>query len=303
MKTIAILTGGVSSEREVALWSSTNVFEALQDNYQVQVFDLPSELDEFLSHRKEFNLVVPVFHGPWGEDGVIQGFLEVLNIPFLFSGLEAHAIGMNKSLAKEVVACAGLNVASSTVFERGDNVQFDHPVVVKPIAGGSTIGISKAESASELTAALKTAFEHGDTVMVEDLILGREFTVGVIDENGESIALPVVEIISETGFFDYESKYHDNKLATEVCPAEIEGDLARELQEHAVKAHNAIGARHVSRIDFIVDDQNKIWFLEINTIPGMTKNSLIPKELRASGRTLGSVFENWIIGQGSTLQG
>lgn len=294
MKSIAILTGGTSSEREVALWSSETVKEVLEKDYEVVVFDFPRDMDRFVASRDRFGVAVPVFHGPMGEDGTIQGFLKTLQVPFLFSDVEAHAVGMNKRLGKLVAKDAGLNVIDGYRLSKGDDASFEFECVIKPLAGGSTIGISIATSREEFEKGVVEAFGYSDEVLVEKLIRGREFTVAVIEEQDEAIALPVTEIESDDGFFDFDQKYTDGKMAQEVCPAEIGNDLRRTLQDHAVKIHGAIGARHVSRSDFIVDDAGTPWFLEINTIPGLTKNSLVPKAILASGRTLRQAFGDWI---------
>lgn len=293
-KRIAILTGGTSSEREVAFWSAKMVEETLRDQFDLTVFDFPSEIDAFLSSRTLFDVVIPVFHGPMGEDGTIQGFLRTLGVPFIFSDVEAHAIGMNKRLAKLAAADAGLNVTDDYCISRGDKGRFEFACVVKPLAGGSTIGVSIVKSENEFDQALQKSFQYADEVLVERFIEGREFTVAVIDEGGKAFALPVIEIVSNDGFFDFDKKYTDGKMAKEICPAEIPNDLTQRLQDHALKIHNSIGARHVSRTDFIVDQSGTPWFLEINTIPGLTKNSLVPKAIRASGRDVAEVFKEWI---------
>lgn len=293
-KRVAILTGGSSSEREVALWSSQTVKEVLEKRHDVHVFDFPSEIDALVSSRTDFDVAVPVFHGPTGEDGTVQGFLKMLEVPFLFSDVEAHAVGMNKRLGKLVAADAGLSVLDDYCVKRGDEVEFEFNCAVKPLAGGSTIGISIVKSADDFQNALAEAFAHAEEAMVERFVEGREFTVTVIDEDEGSIGLPVIEIVSEDGFFDFDQKYTDGKMAQEVCPAKIDDHLRDLLQDHAVRAHKAVGAKHVSRTDFIVDDEGIPWFLEINTIPGLTKNSLVPKAIRASGRSLEDVFDSWI---------
>lgn len=290
-KHVAILTGGKSSERKVALWSAENVQEGIGSIYDIQVFDFPQDLDKFLSARHDIEIAIPIFHGPWGEDGVIQGFLNVLGIPFLFSDVEAHAIGMNKMLAKAVI---DLQSPNAITVKRGEIMQYQKPVIIKPRAGGSTLGMTKAIDEVSFKKAIEHAFEFADEVMIEDFVKGREFTAGTIEEAGQVIALPIVEIIPPDGFFDFDSKYIEGKMAKEICPAEIDNELKERLQQAAIKAHNAINASHVSRSDFIVDKNDEIWFLEINTIPGLTKNSLIPKALRASGRSLASVFCCWL---------
>lgn len=294
---IAVFTGGESSEREVAFWSAKNVVSELEKvGFDVVVFDVPSELPKFLESREKFSCVVLVLHGKGGEDGTIQGFLKTLKIPFIFSGVTASAVAMDKSLAKAVVSVYGLRTPRAFRARREDRVQvvYDHPVVVKPLTGGSTIGVSIVKSKAELDVALDLAFAHCDVVLVEDFIAGREFTISVIEERGEVTALPVIQVVSPSGLFSFNEKYVVGKMADELCPAPIDVALTERLQAVACTAHNAIGAKHATRSDFIVDEAGMIWFLEINTIPGMTKQSLLTKALRVSGRDFSAVLKEWI---------
>ena len=284
MKTVAILTGGQSSEREIALASAKTVEQELRRYYDVEVFDFPNDLDRFLDCRDRFVCCVPVFHGKGGEDGVIQGFLKTLHIPFIFSQSHAHAIGMDKVVTKQLVREVGLHVAEDPVVDSAHAIQIDLPFVIKPISDGSSIGV---EICRDQVPDIHT------TTMVERYLEGREFTVPVIDHNGKAQALPVIEIRSKNDFFDFESKYNA-ELVEEICPAEIPEELAEELSVVALKAHDAIGARHLTRSDMIVDKDGKIWFLEINTIPGLTINSLVPKSVRAAGLHLGDLLKQWI---------
>lgn len=292
---IAVLTGGNSSEREVALASSKNVVNSLITRHQVTVFDFPNDLDKFLSSYKDYQAAIPVFHGPGGEDGVVQGFLKTLGIPFIFSDVEAHAVGMDKYLSKYLAEKIGLLTAPYNIFHKFEKIIFTKSVVVKPLAGGSSIGISIAHNQTDLEKAFQKAFQYSDKVLIEDYIKGRELTVPIIDKGEKSLALPVIEIRSKNDFFDYESKY-DNQLVEEICPAPIADDLAKELQRQALEMHKALGARHISRSDFIVsnDHNSKIYFLEINTIPGMTDNSLTPKAIVAGGENFADLLDIWL---------
>ena len=301
---IAILTGGLSAERDIALASAKTVADLLAERYDITKFDFPSEINAFLAQRGSFEIAIPIFHGKGGEDGTIQGFLKTLGIPFLFSDVAAHAIGLDKSLAKLVVSSAGLHTPSSIVLTRAEFFQGGSPSfqegargslrvvsVVKPLDCGSTFGVTIVRSSDESQPAITDAFKYSDRVLVEDFIEGDEFTVAVIDENRESIALPVIQIISPGGFYDHAAKYGP-KPAEKLCPAPITDELTRRLQNAAVTAHKAIGARHLSRTDFIVDKAGMIWFLEINTIPG--QSVLFPKAVKASGRDFAEVFVGWI---------
>jgi len=292
---IAILTGGKSSEREIALQSAKNVFEQLKKYFEVEMFDFPSQMDQFIESRTTIKAVVPVFHGKGGEDGEIQGFLQTLGVPYIFSTVFAHALAMNKDATKNILTNVGMRVPKGHVVEKGKGMQYEWPCVVKPNDGGSSIGISLARSQEELDSALGQAFLTSDTVLVEQFIAGREFTVAVIEKQGSIEALPVIEIRSKNEFFDYESKY-DATLVEELVPAPIDEELAHKLKEQAIQAHIAIQARHLTRTDFIVDSKGKAWILEINTIPGQTINSLVPKAVRAAGYDMGELMKEWIEG-------
>lgn len=295
MKTVAILTGGTSNEREVSLWSAGNVSELLKDTHKIKTFDLPRDLDLFLSERDSIDVVLPILHGGTGEDGTIQGMLKSLGMKFVFSDVGAHATGIDKAKTKILVSHAGVRTPESLILTKGDAYTFSRPVVIKPLTGGSTIGISLVREKEKLEEALLRAFQEEDRVLVEDLIEGREFTASVIEENGDIIPLPVIEIRAK-GLFDYAQKYTTETMAEEICPAPISEELTERIQLAARIAHETIGARHISRSDFLVDQDGNEWFLEVNTIPGMTKNSLVPKALLTSGRSLKEALMHWIEG-------
>lgn len=307
MQKAAVLTGGTSTEREVALKSAQNVCRALEKNYDVEEFDFPSDLDQFLAQRDEFDVVVPVFHGRGGEDGVIQGFLESFGLPYIFSGVEAHAIGMDKAMCKVLARHHGLKTADWKIVEAGETSVWEKLVptsssagvgvptpegvgiVVKPIDEGSSVGVILVRNA----ATCASLFPATRRMLVENLIEGQEFTVAVVDDQNGAIALPVIEIRSKKEFFDFESKY-DPTLCDELCPAPIDDGLAERLKDVALTAHRMIGARHLSRTDMIVDQAGGIWFLEINTIPGLTSVSLTPNAIAAAGMRLEDLLMVWI---------
>lgn len=289
MQKVVVLTGGTSAEREVALKSAENVRKALEENFEVEVFDLPADLSRFLERHSEFAVVAPVFHGRGGEDGVIQGFLESLGLPYIFSRVEAHALGMDKAVCKVLARHHGLKTPDWKIVEAGEIPVWERPVVVKPVDEGSSVGVTLACDA----ATYSSFFPATRRLLVEDLIEGKEFTVAVVDHGDESVALPVIEIRSKNEFFDFESKY-DPALCDELCPASIDDALARRLKYVALAAHKMIGARHLSRTDMIVDQASEIWFLEINTIPGLTGASLTPKAIATAGLRLEDLLKIWI---------
>lgn len=289
---IAILCGGTSSERDVSIASAQNVFEQLKDKNAVKLYVLPEDWDDFVLKKDGVACVIPIFHGEGGEDGEVQQQLDQLGIPYIFSEPAAHKLGLDKEATKQLAASIGITTPTS--YSTANNqLVFSRPVIIKPNNGGSSIGTTIARNQNELDTELATAQKEGD-VIVEDYISGREFTVAIIDRGNETQALPVVEIKpKDREFFDFESKY-DAELVDEICPAEIDNVLAEQLQEAALKIHNAIGAKHLTRSDFIVDDTNKIWFLEINTIPGTTLNSLVPKTLHAADINFATLLLEWI---------
>lgn len=292
-RSVAILTGGESSEREIAIRSAQVVGDLIRPMHKVIIYDFPSDRERFLSEYNAVDAVIPVFHGKGGEDGAIQGFLKTLSIPFLFSDVAAHAIGLNKAHTKRIVSQDGVLTPSFCVRKRGEAMEYTSPCVIKPVDGGSSIGVSLATSLSEFLLGTTNAFHVSNEVMIETYISGAEYTVAVIDEGGTVTALPVIQVRSKNAFFDFESKY-DADLVEEICPAQIATSLSEELKKIATRVHQLIGVRHMSRSDFIVDSEGRIWFLEVNTIPGQTLQSLVPKAIRASGRDFAELLNVWI---------
>lgn len=281
---IAIITGGETGERGVSIKSAQNI-ENLIDFAKTTLFTFPEEQDEFIKSAQNIDLVIPVIHGTGGEDGTLQGLLQSLSIPFLFSNVATHAIAIDKKFTKEITSSLGITSPKETegVF----------PVFIKPRTGGSSIASKLCTTQEEADELLLQ--NPNLKFLAEEPIKGREFTVGVLEYNGKTFALPVIEIISKNTFFDFESKYNPDKLATEICPAEIPDVLKVELQRQALLIHTHLEVRHMSRSDFIVTDENKIYFLEINTIPGMTNTSLIPKMITEAKLSLKDIFKSWCL--------
>jgi D-alanine-D-alanine ligase len=232
-------------------------------------------------------------HGPYGEDGTLQGMLDLIGIPYVGSGTLASALAMDKVMAKKLLAAEGIPVARGLVVERAD-FQADQerasqcaaavlPAVVKPSRQGSSIGMSVVTSAEQMQAALAEAFRYDARALVEERVSGTEITVGVLAVVGsrELQALPVVEIVPKHSFFDYQAKY-DPELSDEICPARIGDEHARVAQELALRAHRALDCRGLSRVDMILGPSGPV-VLEVNTMPGMTINSLLPKAAKVAG--------------------
>ncbi len=281
MTAVAIITGGESAERDVSIKSAENVRLNI-DFADVQIFTFPAEREKFIAGYKEFDIVIPMIHGVGGEDGELQTLLGSLNLPYIFSEPDAHAKGIDKKRTKEIAADVGIKSPKETNA---------FPLFAKPRFGGSSVASKVCNSKEELE---KLMLENpGTEFMQEEIIRGKEMTVGIVEFRGEVIALPIIEIIPKSGFFDFENKYNPEKLAEEICPAEIDAGLEAELKSQALLIHQKIGVRHISRSDFIVAPSGDIYFLEINTIPGMTETSLVPKMLKTAGINLSTLLKEW----------
>ena len=283
---IAIITGGDNSEREISLQSAANIQQILSisDEY---IFYFPFERNRFLHQKDIIDVCIPIIHGKGGEDGQIQLFLEKIDMPYLFSGPESHQQAFNKRTAKNIISNKQISVPKE--FIRGD--VFKNPIFVKPISGGSSIQTAIIDSRQDLD--MFIADNKDIEILAEERIIGREFSVGVIEYVNGLESLPVIEIIPKNSFFDYDAKYTTDNLAHEVCPADISDKIKNRLQLAAVFVHKKFNCQDISRSDFILHD-DKIYFLEVNTIPGMTENSLIPKELVVENISLKDLLLFWI---------
>jgi D-alanine-D-alanine ligase len=289
-KTVALLSGGVSPEREVSLSSGDQVAAALnKDKYTVRRFDPACDLGRLVAEAEAIDVALIVLHGAFGEDGTVQGLLDLLDIPYQGSGVLGSAVAMNKVLSKERYLQAGLPVPAHRVVRHGEAIRPDDwieglglPLVVKPSSCGSSIGMGIVREAVDLPAALDDAFTHDDTVLLEAFIRGREITGSVIG-NADLEALPLIEIIPTTGhdFFDYRAKYVVGETQ-EICPAPLAPDVTAEAQRLAVLAHRALCCDGYSRTDMILAEEG-FFILETNTIPGMTRTSLFPQAAAAAG--------------------
>jgi D-alanine-D-alanine ligase len=287
---LALIAGGKSSEREVSLKSGNQVYQALnQDKYDIRRYDPLTDLGSLVRDASELDVALIIMHGRGGEDGSMQGLLDLLEIPYQGSGVLASALAMNKELSKIVYQQAGLRVPRTLIFDRQGapsprkiEADLGLPVVIKPVSEGSSIGVTKASTLKTLQTGLAAAFALDNRVLVEEFIPGTEVTGGVLG-NARLQALPLVEIIpaSTYAFFDYEAKYQPG-ASEEICPARLDADLTRRAQECALTAHKALGCRGYSRTDMMIKD-GKIYVLETNTIPGMTATSLFPQGAKAAG--------------------
>jgi len=302
---VAVLRGGPGAEHEVSLKTGKNVLENLSDKYiPMDVFiakDKTWYLDGIsISPEKLFRRIDIVFnamHGEYGEDGKVQQLMDHFGVKYTGSKALASALGMNKVLAKDIFVKANLKTPIYKIIKKGYNLTgldqtifktFPMPAIVKPGGSGSSIGVSLVKVLKDILPAIEKALKHSDVVIVEEFIKGKEVTCGVVENfRGEPFySLLPIEIIEpkEFEFFGYEAKY--SGCSCEVCPGNFSEEEKKLIQHMAIEAHRVLGLRHYSRSDFIVSDKRGVYILEVNTLPGLTKESLLPKSLEAVGCSL-----------------
>nr|MBF0221313.1 D-alanine--D-alanine ligase [Desulfobulbaceae bacterium] len=299
---VALLAGGKSGERDVSLKGAEGVIKALDlTKYDVRRYDPATDMAKLATEASQIDVVFILLHGLFGEDGTVQGFLDLLNLPYQGSGVLGSALAMDKDSAKTLYKVRGLPVPDWAMVAINDAEnpgplveRLGLPLVVKPVRQGSSLGMSIAHSVEELAAGIRLAFDYDSEVMVERFVKGREITVGVIGNN-ELTPLPLVEIIpgSEHPFFDYQAKYQPG-ATTEICPADFPEAIVQKAHEYAITAHRALKLRGYSRTDMIVDKDNNLWVLETNTIPGMTPTSLLPQAAAAAGLPFNKLLDRLI---------
>lgn len=314
---IALLAGGNSSEREIALQSAGQIADALDaSKYDVKVIDLhyrdwtytapdgrkyPLDKNDFSltvdGERTEFEYALIIIHGTPGEDGKLQGYLDMMGIPYSSCSQVSSTITFDKITTKRAVAGRGINLAKEILLGRGDKAdaaeivaRLGLPVFVKPNASGSSFGVTKVTDAAGIEAAVEKAFAESDEVLVEECITGREVGCGVMIAGGKEYLFPITEIVPKKEFFDYEAKYEAG-MSEEITPARISDDVKAKLNRMTLDAYRACRCRGVVRIDFIVTDAGEPYMIEINSIPGMSGGSIVPKQVRAMGMTLGELYD------------
>ncbi len=298
---LALIAGGKSAEREVSLKSGEQVYQALdKSRYDIRRYDPKDDLERLVREAPELDVALVIMHGRGGEDGTLQGLLELLELPYQGSGVLGSALGMNKELSKILYQQAGLKVPPALVFSQEEapapaeiEARLGLPVVVKPVNEGSSIGVTKAASREELEQGLRAAFAYDRRVLVEQFIPGREIT-GAVLGNDRLTALPLVEIIpaAQYAFFNYEAKYRPG-ASREVCPAPLDPELTTRAQACALAAHRALQCRGYSRTDMILADGD-FYVLETNTIPGMTATSLFPQAAQAHGLSFPQLLDTLV---------
>jgi len=298
---LALLSGGVSSEREVSLSSGTQVFDALdKDKYEITRYDPKTDLPALVMDASNIDAALIILHGPFGEDGTVQGLLDLLDIPYQGAGVLGSAVAMNKLVAKRLYDGAKVPTPPYLSFSMTDEIKLTEvvgslglPIVVKPACAGSSVGMTIVKEEKNLKAAIELGFEHDDTLVFESYIKGIELTCGVLG-NDTLEALPVIEIIPGDSheFFDYEAKYVAGETE-EICPARIDEQTTVKVQNLAILAHQALFLKGYSRTDMILKD-GELSVLETNTIPGMTATSLFPQSASVGGYSFSALLDKLI---------
>lgn len=314
-KNIAIVAGGDSGEYPISIKSANMVLGKIdQSKYNVFVIeikgfnwvynhtkfgDIQIDKNDFSlkidQNKIVFDLVFNLIHGSPGENGKLQGYFDMLGIPYTSSNAITSALTFNKAYCNHVVKANGVAVSKNIHLFKNNPVEPDEilkkinlPAFVKPNQGGSSVGMSKVNQPSEIKKALERAFAEDDEILIEEYIKGRELTCGVFKYKGELMRFPVTEIISKKDFFDFEAKYN-KAFAEEITPALISKELTIEIQETSARLYQILNCKGVVRFDFISTDE-KLWFLEVNTVPGMSNESLIPQQIEAMGYPLGEFY-------------
>lgn len=297
-KRVAILYGGPSGEHDVSVNSAKNIIENIDPDV-FEVFEVfitregrwimnQKELDSeaaVKALKQNVDIVYPVLHGSFGEDGVLQKLLEREGVVFVGSGSVASKTAIDKNASNVVFEQHGLSIPRSQIISKGDTLTLQFPVIVKPINEGSSIGLYKCDTPEVFQNLHEDIFSNHTQMLAQEFVQGREFTCGVLDVDGKQTALPATEIILKGGLFDYKTKYTAGECS-EVTPAEVDDEVMKSIQSAALKCHKILGCKSISRTDFILSDSGVLYVLETNTIPGMTKTSFIPQQAKAFGLSM-----------------
>lgn len=286
---VVLLAGGASGERDISLASGAGAREALEEaGFPVTVLDPAIKADLVKLVEGDFDVAFICLHGKYGEDGTVQGLLELLHIPYIGSDVWSSATAIDKARTKVFYRYFGINTPQSIVLKRGQPFDIQHviatvglPCVVKPASEGSALGVHIVEDAADVQPATEEVFTRDEELLVETYVKGKELTVSVVG-NEKPIALPIIEIVPKNEFYDFESKYAPGG-SQHICPARLDDAQTAKVQQIAIAAHRALGCRGVSRTDIIMDEEGICWVLETNTLPGMTSTSLLPDSARAGG--------------------
>ncbi|MFQ5586626.1 MAG: D-alanine--D-alanine ligase [Thermodesulfobacteriota bacterium] len=292
-KKIGVLMGGMSDEREISLRSGMSVFKTLiKENYNAVAIDVERNIASKIV-EEGIEVAFIALHGRYGEDGCIQGLLELLAIPYTGSTVTASVIAMNKALTKKVLLFHKIPTPSFTVVRKDAQPLLKGvglPLIVKPVSQGSTIGAGGVRGRGELAGALDEAFKFEDTVMMEEFIEGRELTVSIL--NGK--ALPIIEIVTGEDIYNFKAKYTDEETDY-IVPAKLSRQLAGEVRRLALTTYETLGCRGAARVDMVMDVDGRPYVLEINTIPGLTERSLLPMAAASAGVGFSALVEEMLL--------
>lgn len=314
-KNIAVVAGGYSSEYNISLLSAAEVMKSLDsEKFEARLVeinhggwfvkmedgrDLPINKNDFSyqdnGNPKHFDAVFNSIHGNPGENGKLQAYFELLHQPYTGCDSFCSALTFNKYVCNNFLRNFGIKVAKSMRLVKGDPIEGSEiirnlglPCFVKPNNGGSSCGTSRVNTDEQLYPAIEAAFKEDPEIIIESFLQGRELTCGLVKTGSDFLVLPLTEIISKKEFFDYEAKYTPG-VADEITPAEVPPELAQRCGELSKKVYQILGCKGLVRMDYILTD-NQLWFLEVNTIPGMSKNSIVPQQIRSMGKTTTEVF-------------
>lgn len=314
---IALLAGGDSPEREIALQSAAQIEAALDhQKYDITVIDLHHRDWHYTAPdgkqwqvdkndfsitidglHKAFDYALIIIHGTPGEDGKLQGYLDMMGIPYSSCSMTSSVVTFDKITTKRTLAGRGINLAREIFLRRGEAIDHSRiitelglPLFVKPNASGSSFGVTKVNTREELPKALDTAFAQGDEVLIEECITGREMGCGMMIAGGKEYIFPISEIIPKNDFFDYQAKYTAG-FSEEPTPADITPEVKAALNRMTLEAYKMCRCQGVVRVDFIVTPEGKPYFIELNSIPGMSAGSIVPKQVRTMGMTLGELYD------------
>jgi len=301
---VIVLYGGDGFEREVSLKSGAAVLNALSERseYMVTPFIINSIGEIKKLHNMKNSFVFIALHGSWGEDGRVQNELELMHIPYSGSGSRSCLLAMDKNISKEIFIHSGIKVPKGFVLCQNEDIldfsihnavnYLGLPCVVKPCTKGSTVGVTIVKEVQELSSAFKFAFEFEKKVLLEEYIEGKELTVTIFG-NENPRALPIIEIVPKSGYYTYDNKYTPGATSY-ICPAHIDEKTASLIKEMAIRAHISLGCKVYSRVDIILSRENVPYVLEVNTVPGMTETSLVPKAAAAENMSFSEFLNNII---------
>lgn len=312
---MAVVCGGYSGEYEVSIGSGKVVFQALDrefyDPYLIVIYkdrwvlqtasgeEFQVDKNDFsvtINHEKlRFDAAFIAVHGVPGEDGRLQGYFDMLGLPYSSCNAAVSAVTFNKNFCKQSVAHTGIRLSKSVLIRKGENIDYQEivrllgmPLFVKPNSNGSSVGVSKVKQAEQLAEAIAKAMQHDDEVLVEEAVIGREIACGVLEYKGRMMVFPLTEIVSHNEFFDYEAKYTPGK-SDEITPAPLSEEDTFEIQATTVKLYKWLGCKGIVRFDYILTPDG-LYFLEVNTVPGFSEASIIPQQARAMGISLDKLF-------------